>query len=219
MQYSNIPTHNMNNFIFVGYIKGLEYLWILGDEFPFRTIDKYFLQHNHQEYNGHSKEHYELLACNMSKYASTDCNVISRIQNKFAKTVNEGKFLPKMVVIVPDDDIIRCVDVSKEVAPHVWMCVLSWLMKEMKCIVLTQKEFLPTKAKRNGQPHFIWLEAPLNTDFLNNEDRMVFNTALHQAGKLNEGVTILKLKQVWEPDSQNYFISASLRYTSAGIST
>ena len=99
--------------VFVSYIQGLEKIWILGDEFVFRTIDEYFLQRDHKSYNGYSKEHYETLGFPSSKYASMDQNIISRIRNKFAKTVSDEKILPKLVVIVPDDDLIRCIHKSR----------------------------------------------------------------------------------------------------------
>ena len=98
--------------IIAGYIPGLQKVWILGDEFPFRTYEEYFGQWNHKEYNGYTKEYFEIFPFTMSKYASNNRHIISRIKNKIADAIMAQIYLPKLMVFIPDDDFIRCIDVS-----------------------------------------------------------------------------------------------------------
>ena len=93
---------------------------------------------------------------------------------------------------------------------------VTWLMRETKRLVKKQKDYLPNKAKRADEPKIIWIEAPLIVDFPNNEERDQFNKVLNEVGKL-QGISVLALKQIWEPDAHNYFIHSALRYTSDGL--
>ena len=205
------------HFVISGYISGIEKVWIVGDEFTFRTYDEYFEQRNHKEYNGFTKENYEIHGVTTSKYASVDKNIVSRIRNKFAKAIEEKKFLPKLVVIIPDDDLIRGIQTNKEFEDTVWARLVLWVMREMKKLVEIQKDFLPNKAKRAGEPKMIWVELPLNVDFTNNQDRIKFTKIIKEAASQLDGVSVLKLKQIWECDCHNYFIRNALHYTFEGL--
>ena len=101
-------------------------------------------------------------------------------------------------------------------AAKVCEMAINWLMRETKRLVKQQKDYLAHKAKRADEPKIIWIEAPLNVEFGNNEERNLFNKTLNEVGKL-QGVSVLQLKQVWEPDAHNYFIQSALRYTSNGL--
>ena len=90
-------------------------------------------------------------------------------------------------------------------------------MREFKWIITQQKEFLPNKAKKANEPHIVWIEAPLNVNFKNNEQRRQFNKSLYSTSQIINGVMVLKLKQIWECDNHNYFIADALCYTSEGL--
>ena len=74
-------------------------MWILGDEFPFRTYEEYFGQHHHKEYKGYTKEFFEVLPFTTSKYASRNRHIISRIKNKLADAIMSQIYLTKLMVL------------------------------------------------------------------------------------------------------------------------
>ena len=118
---------------------------------------------------------------------------------------------------MPDDDLIRCIETKNNAPLIVWDKHLFWLMRQFKQAVMNHKQNLPTKAKRFDQPHFLWIQAPLNVDFSNNEDRVEFNKVLESVGKQFNSTSVLPLRQIWDPDCSSYFIGNAKRYTSEGL--
>ena len=214
MQYNF--KHNISNIV-TDYIKGLESVWIVGDKFVFRTCEEYFKQRDHHNYNGFAKENYEILSFASSKYASNNKSVIGRVRNELLSAMKQETYLPKLIVVILDDDVIRCLDVSNSSSYVVWKRAIHWLMNKFKQDIMDHKQFLPTKVKRDDQPKIVWIQAPLNTDFKNNEDRLTFNSLLESIGKQFNNNVVLQLKQIWESDNRNYFLPNILCYTSTGL--
>ena len=134
-------------FNFTVHVAALEKIWIIGEDFVFRTIEEYYIQRDHKEYNGFVKEHFDVFQHSSSKYACTDKSVISRIRNQLANAIKEETTLPKLVVVVLDDDILRAYDHSQVASNIVWDKIIFWLMWEFKKLTMLQKDFLPARAK------------------------------------------------------------------------
>ena len=47
--------------------------------------------------------------------------------------------------------------------------------------------------------------------------RHIFNERLNTVSQFHEGITVLKLKKIWEPTDSNLFLYESNRFTSEGI--
>ena len=100
-------------------------------------------------------------------------NIITRIHNAFMKGINEHSQLPRLIVLVMDDDIIRggrCEDDADFTV--FYTRILDYIMWDMDKQLNLYKELLPSKCKREGIPHILWLAPPTHKNFYsrNNEE-------------------------------------------------
>ena len=68
--------------------------------------------------------------------------------------------LPKIIVVVPDDDIIKLF-CDKEYASGITKPlsrVLNYIMTEHERAISAYKEFLPAKSLRVEYPHILWIQ-------------------------------------------------------------
>ena len=154
-----------------------------------------------------------------SKYLSADQNMVSRFHNSLAKIIQEKVILPKWIVIIPDDDLIRFMStkVNMDGLEKLLNGILNHIMSEYNKLILAQKDFLPNKARKLLYLQIVWMEAPVNCNFMNNEDRLLFNACLNTVAKFHENTLILGFKKIWDPDSMSLFLKEYFRFTTEGL--
>ena len=189
----------------IDYIKGLDAVWFLSDEFGFKSFSQHYFNRNHKVFAGYVHDKFELHGYFNCKANSNDPSTIGRFRNLLTGAIKSNVYLPKLIVSVPDDDLIKFVD-SKSRNGH---CdnyalekVINWLMREQYKIIETYKTYLPDKVKQPNFPQLIWIEAPYHRHFINNERRMDFNKCLRSLAKLHINVSVLQLKKVWDPEDK-----------------
>ena len=99
--------------------------------------------------------------------------------------------------------------------------LINWVMVEHEKLIQVQKEHLPPKAQRVSQPHIMWIKTPFHNCFseANNDARSRFNTCLCHTCKYNDNVSVLQLKQVWQPTDSSLYVKHAERFTNEGIRT
>ena len=161
------------------------------------------------------KSHYDITGfvnCNFGR----DPNAVSRLRNLMATTLEGQILFPKFIVLVADDDIIKCLNHSGYGISKNLGRLVNNIMGYYSRIIETYKEYLPNKSKRQDYPHIIWIEAPLHEAFHNNEERGKFNSCLLEMGKLHQNVSVLKLKKIWDPLDKMLYTTDQRRFTSEG---
>ena len=143
--------------------------------------------------------------------------MISRIRNTMVTGIQEHKYLPKFVIVVIDDDLIRYINYPQYGISEALGKLVNWVMSEFNRIVAAQKDFLPKKARKPDQPHFMWIEAPYHISFQNNSLRAKFNRALQNMAKFNESHMVMQLKKGWIENDGNLFNGENRRYTVDGL--
>ena len=135
--------------------------------------------------------------------------------------VNDQIIMPKLIVIVPDNDIIQYIARIKAGFSRSVARMLDWLMKEHNRIIDSMKDHLPMKAKKNGYPQIMWIAPPYHVGFgkRNNDKRECFNKMLEEVAKTHSDTSVLHLKKVWEPENNNLFLKEQYRYTTKGLKT
>ena len=139
-----------------------------------------------------------------SKYISGTKNVLARYRNLLVSMIKEQPRLPKLLVNVMDNDLI------KNLPDEIWEDsralnrVVTTLMNGQSKLILTQKEFLAQKSKKTTYPHIIWIEAPVHDNFPDNDTRQLFNRSLNEAAKFQQDVTVLKLKEDLGPNRSQF---------------
>ena len=143
--------------------------------------------------------------------------MLTRLWNGVAKAIKENILLPKMMVIVPDDDIIKLIQHDGPEFVKSAGRILNSIMKDHEKLISIQKDHLPRRSRRHMYPQIIWIEPPVHINFSNNLLREQFNNKLNDVASYYENVSVLQLKKVWDPDNGNLYLADSAHFTSEGL--
>ena len=129
--------------------------------------------------------------------------------------------LPRLIVVVPDDDIIKCVlqkDITSDLSKAMGRLV-NFVMLEHERSIRSFKEKLPAKAKRPEYPHILWIMAPLHDKFTNNSERLKFNRVCEDMCKYPNNISCFELKKIRGKHDMGLFCEDTNRYTAEGYKT
>ena len=206
----------------LGYIRGLEKIWLMGDDFAAHTLQEYLRNKKKQDGNPSTYiyNQYEVREFMTKSNSSNSRNILSRIRNCVATALNEHATLPRLIVFILDDDIINSIpeDRNSNLDIH-YERILCGLFNMISKVIDIYKEMLPNKAKRENVPHLLWIAPPTHKYFSesNNERRSRFTTALGVAVSLQRNMSMLRLVKFWDHDDANLFLKEQYRYTSQGL--
>ena len=207
-----------------GQVKGYETVWLVGDEFCFRTAEQYFRGHKNSQDGSHNSftyNHFEVKEFLTSKYsnACSPTNIITRLLNAVICGLNEYKGLPRLIIMVLDDDVIRCCNHLDSDFTIFFTRILDALTRELSKAIDICKDLLPEKAKRENVPHILWIAPPTHKNFnpINNEQRKKFSICLNGSISLYRNMTMLNMVKHWDHDDGNNFLREAYRFTSEGL--
>ena len=179
------------------------------------------------DYNGYIKAHFDTFGYFGNKFITDNPSLLSRLSNLLVQAMesrlnNKLLPLPKIVVLVPDDDFIRLFDIddSSDVSnvSKVFSRMLNYVMTELERNVAAFREYLPAKAIHCNYPHFLWIAAPLHDGFCNNSLHQKFNRSLEEVMQLHASSYCLHLEKVWDAKNMNFYLSVSQCFTAEGYS-
>ena len=88
-------------------------------------------------------------------------NILARLVNALTKVLNEASVLPRIILIIPDDDIVNNINYFRFGADFVLRPVLQWIVNNIERAVQCKKmelvNILPG-AVASGEPKIIWLQ-------------------------------------------------------------
>ena len=166
---------------------------------------------------GYATLNYEVQCYSNNKFTTLNPNMISRLRNLMTRAINEQILLPKFIVVVPDDDIIKYLNYSKFGMSEALGRLLNHIMVDYNHLLESQIEFLPRRSCPNALPYIFWIQAPLHTNFSNNLARIKFNKSLETITQFHENIQALELKKGWEPENGNFYLLESRRFTADGL--
>ena len=189
-------------------VKGINHLWLIGDEFTDRSHLVHF-KHAHrpepvdQQY---SSEKFELICYTTTQYSSSTRNILARFKLLIAKAIQEQILLPKIILLVPDDDIIKQSNVKDE-GTSGYVVIMSYLVEEINRMLTAYKTKLPKKCIQDWFLHVVWILPPTHKYFSNNTDRECFALAMEQILQDQyPNNCALRLKKVWDKhDGELYY--------------
>ena len=151
---------------------------------------------NAHEENFYLKQNYDLVPICNSKYNSQDCNFLSRFNNTVASGLNKIDKLPKYMVMVLDDDLIRYVDFYNCGMSSLFGECLEWLITQVNKMIAKRKAQLPAKAVHDDYPFIYWVAAPMhkNADL---EVHKKFNDCLESIVRQIDNMRVAKVKEFW----------------------
>ena len=135
-------------------------------------------------------------------FASTkvDLNrsVIGWIKNQFAKAIAEEKLFPKLMILIPNCDMINNLVTEKFGVSEIYSRIIHWLAAEINKFVEIHKEGLPTKSVKADYPSFVWIPPAQNVNFANNALRNKFAKSLKTSLEVLPNHMMLKLIKLWD---------------------
>ena len=167
----------------------------------------------------YSFEHYEMREYLSSKY-SNNRSPISRIRNNLVSAINEFGSTPKAILVILDGDITKSIHATDELQNTITIGKLTeWLLREFDRTIECMLDVLPQKAKRDGQPHVIWIQPPTHKYFTNNNNtkRTILGNCLGTVVKLYKNMSALHMLKVWDHEDGNAVLFDSTRYTAQGL--
>ena len=209
----------MRIFGFSDPVASYERLWFFSDEFGSRSFEQYYKTRMNNA-DGYVKSHFDISGYSNNMF-SDNPSVISRMSNLLKYAVSqqiEKKMypLPKIIVVVPDDDIIKCIRGANKGITKALSRLVKFIMTEFERGVSSFKENLPAKSKREGYPHFLWILAPIHDKFSNNSERYKFNKAVEDMAKFHVNTSCLELKKIWSIHDEDLYAEEQDRYTIDG---
>ena len=204
-------------------MRGYEKIWIIGDDFAYNTYQDHFknLKSEDGTPTTYTYLNFEVRAYLTSQHSMNCKNILSRFRNSLITALNEHAVLPKLIAIIPDDDIInQVVDDEKVQLDLHYERLLSGLCNMLTKTVSCYKDMIPLKAKRENIPHFLWVAPPTHKYFSNDNNmrRDLFGKALNVACNAQKGMSLLRMIKFWDHDDANLFLSEQYRYTANGLS-
>ena len=194
-------------------------MWLIGDDFAFHTAQQFFNCPKANQGRGthYSFDNFEVTEYLSSKYKSSNPSTIGRLVNNLVYGLNKHKTLPRVIVFVPDDDIVKNIKTSDVMIRIV--TITEWVVKECHKAITTYKEILPDKAKRSYMPHMLWIAPPVHRFFgsSNNKKREIQAECLDKIAKLYSNMMVLKIIKHWDLEDRNSFLFESYRFTSEGL--
>ena len=218
-QYINTLSTDIIQYLFCTYIviqflitvklEAYDKIWVVGDKFVHESqniIKRYFgFEEKHQNDHTQSVEkHQSYIGDNYDVKVFTgyenrfNRSVLGHLHNAFVAALNANGKLPKMILVVIEDDIIKCVNFDKAGISQVFGRCVQWLADEIRTAIHKHKADLPGKCKKNLYPQVFWVAIPSHLNFLNNHTRFKFNQSLETVLLLYNEMKVLKLQRRWQ---------------------
>ena len=217
---SNCAVKLVNQYIvlFAGRVSGIEHLWVIGDRFCFDTMAFHLMTMPEEE--SYIRRNFDVGNYSSCLFASNDNNILSRLINQLNRAFIENKVLPKLILMIIEDDIIKVLahrhESQKCRAEPKYSKEVNWLLKETAKAVSIFKDFLPKRAQREKYPHICWIQPVTNIHFYNNKEREHFGDKLKKFIPLYNNMSTLKLVQVWDIYDRSLYLGPQRRFTHEG---
>ena len=155
-------------------------------------------------------KNFEVRDFSSSNYSSHNKNVLGRLINTLVNAVNENNTLPKLIVIIVDDDIVRNMRHTNARQIH---RVTSWLLTQYEHSILAYKDFLLTRAKK--QTNHIC--CGLNHSNTKTSDITTISFVLQSVARQKLFMSTLQMIKIWEPNDNSSYLADANRFTSQGL--
>ena len=172
--------------------------------------------------NNYTFTNFEVQAYATDGVHSYDPTTLSRYRNIIVKAFQKFNRLPRLIVVIFEDDIVQAIDKAEQGISQAYEVLLSWLVKEHHRSVMTIKERLPTKALRQGWPHILYMAPTIHKYYRNDNLRKSFTRALESVARRNrnfENMSTLRLWNYWDKDDSRLYNKERNYITHDGIST
>ena len=143
---------------------GIDKLWIIGDQFVSNNIQQYFL--SAPQTDSYCRSQLEVCVFHKGNTADRSDSPISRIVNNLIYAMKTKGYLPKIIAVILEDDLIRYVDYNDFGVTSVYGQIFNYIIEEVRSAIIEFKYgILPVKARRDAYPQIIWFLPTLHCNY------------------------------------------------------
>ena len=148
-------------------LSAISNVWIIGDEFLRMIYHTFMLMQRSACLNNLGRNPYLFEHYNVSRHVMGNSNGIrnpaARIQNTIVQQLNSCKTMPRFIVIIPDNDILKHSSVEMfDFGTRVMIeGIVAWMVNEIEHVVLTHREKMKKVRKGSvmaGEPKLIYVK-------------------------------------------------------------
>ena len=121
--------------IIISDVKALESVWIIRDTFVASSYEK-TLKMDTVQHKLYMKENYDTFA--FFKNNHFDTNLLSRLRNVLVMAFNQNDKLPRVILVVLDNDLVRFINHNKHGVALEIITFIEWLADEFAKAVKTR---------------------------------------------------------------------------------
>ena len=129
-------------------------------------------------------------------------SITGRIRNTLVKAIKENPLLPRIIVVMLDDNMVA--DITLHYS-YIFGALFHWLVMEIDRVVESHKDYLLVKGRKQDYPSFIWISPPQNVNFQNNGIQQKMDKVMKNTLEKLKGHIMLRLKKVWKYEDHFYF--------------
>ena len=133
--------------------------------------------------------------------------------------MNEHATLPKVIILVLDNDVVKDIEQVDSTLPVSVETLLNWLIKEVNQVVQNYKNYLPKKSLCEYVPHILWICPPTHKYFgeRSNLKRKEMTKCLNELLKSQTNMSCLQMVKIWDHEDSSLFIYDLYRFTTERI--
>ena len=146
-------------------------------------------------------------------------NIMARVRNALIFAMNKEWFLPKLIVVVLEEDIIKYVTKNSYTDEKSMSMCITHIVNDFRKAIASFKDVLPSKSKRHNWPHVLWILPVQHVLFKNFVVRQRFSRQFEKIVAMQHNMSALKLRQVWDEHDTSLYLPDYNRFTSLGYKT
>ena len=152
-------------------------MWVIGDDFVHGTFTQHVTKNTEVQF--FMKEHFNVKE--LSSNTLHGGNILNRIYNCIIRGINVQILLPKLIVIVPDSDMIKNISYDAFGLSRIYGICADYIIKCIHHLITNHKSSLPAKCSRFKYPTVLWILPPGHQSFDDNHKRAKCAKALESA--------------------------------------
>ena len=194
----------------------MEQVWVIGDEFCKTTGPSYFTTQPEKDF--YSRTNFDV-TCFCNGPIAQEEKLLNRLRNTLVFAINSEWYIPKIIVVLLEQDLTDYLlrrEITQISDVTIWV---RKLINEFRKVLSTFKDKLPSKAKKQGWPHILWILPLLHQEFKHFSFRVDVSSVLEDLVIQQSDMSALKLKQEWDEYDKSLFMGDYQKFTSKGFKT
>ena len=157
--------------------------------------------------NNYMFTNFEVESYSTDETSSNNPSTISRVRNLITRAFCILNKLPKLIVIILEDALVKAVKLEDYGVTDAYKDILAWLVREYKRSILDIKDKIPPKANKAEWPHILFLAPTVHTNYTNDVFRRKFTSALESTireSRHAQNMSTQRITRPWDSENNNF---------------